>query len=199
VFSDTDSVKIQYAERHTKLFDDYNESNKKKLLFITGYYGIDEQLLHPKTVEGVEKWLGVWDFDGSYKLFKTLGAKKYIYSVEGSEQVYITVAGLGKVKGAEFINQLADTAREKMEKFAYGLFIPEKFTGKLLRHKTTPNTFKIQDYMKKIRKVNDIGGTHLSPTTFEIGEISLIKLAFGDQIKVWERLFGTWEEMKNER
>ena len=35
--------------------------------------------ISPKTIKGETKTLGVWDFDGFYTDFKTLGAKRYIF------------------------------------------------------------------------------------------------------------------------
>ena len=43
------------------------------------FYGFDyEKDLCPKTIEGETKPLGVWDYDGHYDEFKSLGAKRYI-------------------------------------------------------------------------------------------------------------------------
>lgn len=48
---------------------------------------------------GVTHYLGVWEEDKKCDLFKTLGAKKYVYEKNG--QVYITIAGVNKKKGAQ--------------------------------------------------------------------------------------------------
>ena len=43
------------------------------------YYDFDLDLLAPVTKDGKEKIIGIWDLDGHYKRFKTLGAKRYLY------------------------------------------------------------------------------------------------------------------------
>ena len=53
------------------------------------YYNLNPNLLSPKTVKGEIKPLGVWDFEGYYTRFKTLGAKRYL--VEEDDNLYLTV------------------------------------------------------------------------------------------------------------
>ena len=48
---------------------------------------------------GVRHFMGVYEDDGSYKRFVTLGAKKYAYE-DDNENVHITVAGVPKKEGA---------------------------------------------------------------------------------------------------
>ena len=43
--------------------------------------------------------MGVWEVDGIYKQFATLGAKKYVY-VDENDKLHITIAGVDKKKGA---------------------------------------------------------------------------------------------------
>ena len=46
------------------------------------------------------QYLGLYDYEGTYKKFITLGAKKYAY-VDQQDQLHITVAGCGKKTGAK--------------------------------------------------------------------------------------------------
>ena len=39
------------------------------------YYNLDKSLLSPKTKDGKVKMMGVWDFEGTYRKFKTLGGR----------------------------------------------------------------------------------------------------------------------------
>ena len=48
--------------------------------------------------------MGVYEFEGSYKQFRTLGAKKYAY-VDEKDQLHITIAGVGKSKGAAELSE----------------------------------------------------------------------------------------------
>lgn len=82
VYCDTDSVKY--------LGDiDWEPNNKKR---------IQESLesgSHALDTEGVEYYMGVFEYEGCYEEFCTLGAKKYAYRQHG--ELITTVAGVAKV------------------------------------------------------------------------------------------------------
>ena len=65
------------------------------------HYGIPLELASPKTIKGIEKPLGVWDYEGNYSRFKTLGAKRYMYEIDND--IHITVAGVSKKSGSEYL------------------------------------------------------------------------------------------------
>lgn len=69
---------------------------------------------------GKKHYLGVWDNDGEYDRFKTLGAKKYAYEEDGN--FVITVAGLSKDKGAKYI--------QSVDNFNTGIEIPSRISGR---------------------------------------------------------------------
>ena len=83
VYSNTDSLKILNYEKHTKYINWFNAQIVSKMGDMMEYYKLDKTLLKPKTKEGKEKLIGVWDFEGNYPLFKTLGAKRYLYQYGG--------------------------------------------------------------------------------------------------------------------
>lgn len=86
VYADTDSVKyIGDIDWRT-----YNDQ-KKRLSTKNGAYADD--------VHGTRHYMGVYEYEGTYKQFRTLGAKKYAYVTE-DDQLHITIAGVGKSKGA---------------------------------------------------------------------------------------------------
>ncbi len=86
VYADTDSVKYIGDIDWRK----YNEQ-KKRLSRKNGAFADD--------VNGVRHYMGVYEYEGSYKKFRTLGAKKYAY-VDDNDKLHITIAGVGKSKGA---------------------------------------------------------------------------------------------------
>lgn len=86
VYCDTDSVKYVGDIDWSK----YNEQ-KKRLSRKNGAFADD--------VHGVRHYMGVYEYEGEYKLFRTLGAKKYVY-VDADDKLHITIAGVGKSKGA---------------------------------------------------------------------------------------------------
>ena len=86
VYCDTDSVKAVRVLDVEK----YN-AEKERLAEINGGYAYD-----PK---GNKHCMGVWEVDGIYNKFATLGAKKYVYTDE-QDKLHITIAGVDKKKGA---------------------------------------------------------------------------------------------------
>ena len=125
IYSDTDSIKIFNADKHQKYFEEYNKWIVHKLEKCLNYHKIPLDYISPKTIKGESKTLGVWDFDGFYTMFKTLGAKRYIFQKD--DKISITVCGLSKKSGKEFI--------ENQEKpflfFNDGMFVDCEHTGKM--------------------------------------------------------------------
>ena len=88
VYCDTDSVK--FIDDGSISFDNYNKSRKRDSEK-NGGVATDKN--------GKKYYLGLYDYEGTYKQFITMGAKKYCY-VDQDDQLHITVAGAGKKKGA---------------------------------------------------------------------------------------------------
>ena len=89
-YVDTDSIKCVHD--HTADFEDYNKEIIKRCEE-RGYYADD-----PK---GRRHYLGVFEYEGTYAEFKTLGAKRYITKKEGASEYETTIAGVDKKKGAK--------------------------------------------------------------------------------------------------
>lgn len=89
VYCDTDSVK--FIDDGTVSFDKYNKSRKQDSIK-NGGVATDKA--------GKQYYLGLYDYEGTYKRFITMGAKKYAYE-DPAGQLHITVAGCGKSKGAQ--------------------------------------------------------------------------------------------------
>lgn len=127
IYSDTDSLKVKNYKKHLDYINRYNQETQRKLKIMCHFYGIPYEI--PKTVKGVEKPIGVWDFEGVYDHFKTLGAKRYMYDQAG--KIHITVSGIRKVSGEAFLTESCNGDIMKMyEMFADGLEIPKDKTGK---------------------------------------------------------------------
>ena len=124
VYADTDSVKILNPEKHTEYFENYNAEIIRKIERVAKLRGQNPELYMPKNPKGKKCVLGVWDFEGVFDEFKTLGAKRYLYR-EGDEYT-LTVAGTNKKKSCEY---LVSTG-EPFGKFSHKLKIPAENTGK---------------------------------------------------------------------
>lgn len=88
VYCDTDSVK--FIDDGSVSFKKYNDARKRDSIQNGGL---------AKDRAGKEYYLGLYDYEGTYKKFVTLGAKKYAY-VDQADKLHITVAGCGKSAGA---------------------------------------------------------------------------------------------------
>lgn len=90
VYSDTDSVKFIYNKEAIQNIKRYNEdriNDSKK----SGAYAT--------SITGNIYYMGVYDLDGEYKKFTTLGAKRYAYT-DDDDRLHITISGVNKEAGA---------------------------------------------------------------------------------------------------
>lgn len=124
VYADTDSVKILNPEQHKEYFENYNAEISLKIERVAKLRGQDPELYMPKNPKGKRCVLGVWDFEGVFDEFKTLGAKRYLYR-EGDEYT-LTVAGTNKKKSCEYLVSTGDPFGQ----FSHKLKIPAESTGK---------------------------------------------------------------------
>lgn len=121
-YSDTDSIKIVNSHKHQSYFERYNKEVYNKCVRCLKHYGLDINLLKPQTIEGIEKVIGVWDYEGRYTRFKTLGAKRYIYEKDGD--IHITIAGVNKSAGKKFLLTTFKTHDNIFMNFKEDLYFP---------------------------------------------------------------------------
>lgn len=165
IYSDTDSIYFLPSKEIYDFIEDYNKTIEIKFMMLCYHYDLPDDCWKPKTIEGVEKPLGFWDFDGQYKKFKTLGAKRYIKQ-DMNDNIKITVAGLGKSQGRDY---LVNNFENPFEAFSEGLTIPKGFTGKMthtILH--TKQEGQVTDYLGNTINYISRGGTHLEPCSFEM-------------------------------
>lgn len=130
VYSDTDSVKFLHYDAHKPFIEWYNRCIIAKLQAMCDELKIDYKRLEPLTKKGEKKPMGVWDFEGTYTRFKTLGAKRYL--VEHNGKLQLTVAGLSKQNGiAYMIEQCNGDFGKVFEMFNDELYIDGEHTGKM--------------------------------------------------------------------
>ena len=91
IYWDTDSVKYIGIADFSKFNNEIKELSKER-----DCIGIDAQ--------GKKHYMGVFEDDGEYDEFKTLGAKKYVYT--DSDGLHITIAGVSKKDGAKELKSI---------------------------------------------------------------------------------------------
>lgn len=92
-YCDTDSIKYIYCD--TDFFERYNKEIERRENMRADMLGIPRDKFCPKDKYGIPHRLGIFDDDGQYKKFKTLGAKKYCY-VDNDNKLHMTVSGVRK-------------------------------------------------------------------------------------------------------
>ena len=75
-YTDTDSLKFVNLEKHKQYFEDYNRKLLIRLKKVMDFLGIPFEKCTPKTIDGKVKPIGVFDYEGTYRRFKYLGAKR---------------------------------------------------------------------------------------------------------------------------
>lgn len=177
IYSDTDSIKVFNVDKHMKYIDNYNKEITAKLKQCLKIYNIDYSLICPKTITGKTKPLGVWDFDGHYKHFKTLGAKRYVV-VDDDNNIHITIAGVSKTAGRDYMLHQFKTVDGVFKAFTEDLEFPKQYTvdgvikngsGKL-RHTYVdiPRSGKMVDYKGVECEYHELSGVHLEPTEYSL-------------------------------
>ena len=102
VYADTDSIKGINFQDHEDFFTLYNLGIENQLNKMCRTLRIPIELCKPKTPKGETKTIGVFEIEESYKYFKTIGAKRYIYEYESGELLF-TVSGVNKHYGVPYL------------------------------------------------------------------------------------------------
>lgn len=175
VYSDTDSVKFINLERHKLYFETYNKLVVEKLKKACDFHGIELNNVMPKNKKGETKILGIWEFEGTYTKFKTLGAKRYMIQKENALTVgnnnynfSLTVSGVNKKNAIPY---LLEKYGENgiFNAFTNYLEIPENATGKNIHTYIDYETNgKVIDYLGNEYLFECKSGVHLEPTSYTL-------------------------------
>lgn len=165
MYCDTDSIYHKPSPAAQGIIDRVNNEVRERLstaMHYRWFYASDEEVedaLAPKDIKGVRHHIGLFEVDGHYDNFKTLGAKRY--TVEKGDQFKITVAGLSK-GAASYIKENGG-----MEAFVDGLTVPAEKSGRLT-HTYSEETVRnlITDYMGNTCPMEQHGFIHLEPSPY---------------------------------
>ena len=173
VYSDTDSIKVLNYESHMSYIERYNEAVMEKLGRAAEFHKIDPSEFSPRNRKGKQKPLGVWDFEGVFERFKTVGAKRYMFErydkdVDDDHPKWnLTVAGVNKKKAMEYILK---TYADPFDGLEEGLVVPGDYSGRLLLDycKDEPCSGKVKDYLGEWGEFSELSYIHMEPTTYEL-------------------------------
>lgn len=189
IYSDTDSIKLQNATAHKNYFDTYNNVVYNKLKAACKYHKIPFEKCSPETIKGITKILGVWDYEGTYTRFKTLGAKRYmveeqnaLYADGKSYKYSLTISGVNKKTAIPY---LVKTYGDGIfNAFTNYLEFPNEATGKNIH---TYIDYEINgvitDYLGNKCNFAENSGVHLEPTSYNLS-LSIMYLNFLRGIKL---------------
>lgn len=176
VYSDTDSIKVRNIESHKQYIEDYNKNITKKIYACLDHYGINHSYAHPKTIKGIEKPLGVWDYEGMYTRFKTLGAKRYLVEKDGD--IAITIAGVSKKAGKQYLRWKYKTNDKIFKNFVEGITFPSSYdrdgeeengSGKLCHtYIDVRMCGELTDYLGNVMYYDEESGIHMENTEYTL-------------------------------
>ena len=164
-YSDTDSVKFVNMDKHKRYFERYNDIVVNKLKRAMEFHGFDFERVCPSTIKGKKKIIGVWDYDGFYIKFRTLGAKRYMVLTDKGYS--LTVSGVNKKYAIPYLYETYGDSM--MEHFTDGLVIPPKYTGKNIHTYIDEETNGVVcDYLGVTAPYNEKSSIHLEESGYEL-------------------------------
>lgn len=179
LYCDTDSIYYVDNPLAAAIIDKVNSTIVNDMsAYFSGYdQNMAYDKLAPKTKNGDRKFLGIFEPDGTYKQFKTLGAKRYatIAEKDGKDRFSITVAGLNKKAGDHFDYDAGEwvegyvTKMGGMDFFKDGMTIPKEHSGRLIHTYSDEHfTDYIEDYLGNRMRVEQHGFVHLEESHYTL-------------------------------
>lgn len=179
IYSDTDSLKSLNTEKHEEYFNRYNSQILIKIKRAAQYHKIDISKFSPLTKKNKAKVIGVWENEGVYEKFKTLGAKRYLTFKHQDEEFEdnglivqltkprheITLAGANKKKT---IVHLLKTGKP-FENFDDNLTIPPNYSGRLtLTYIDEETEGEIIDMYGISYHYHELSSIHMEPSEYHL-------------------------------
>ena len=185
IYSDTDSIKVfaGSSKLQTYLTDYHHDLDLKFSWMLEKRRKFQREDLSPCTIDGIPKPIGVWDFEGRYDYFKTLGSKRYIK--HDKYGVFPTVAGISPKNLSKYLTNsnmhfvTCECANGCMivykpdldgvfNAFADGLHVPKEQTGKLASVYYQDVDMTVTDCYGNVCHVKQKYGVHLTPVDFTL-------------------------------
>lgn len=175
IYADTDSIKVVNKDKHIEYINKYNKTIELKIQKALEYHKIPIKYGRPKTIKGVEKIIGIWDYEGQYDKFKTLGAKRYI--TVKNQDINITISGVNKKNGNKYLKYKFKTIDNILKNFDDQLIFPGQYydsdkqsaTGKSVHTYIDIETKgEVVDYLGNIGKYHELSSIHMESTDYSM-------------------------------
>ena len=184
-YSDTDSVKFTNLNKHINYFNNYNNRLIARLRKIMEFLNIPFEKCVPKTIKGQVKPIGVFEYEGTYRRFKYLGAKRYCYEDQENE-IHLTVSGINKFVCVPYLKKTYGNNTNIFNAFNDGLVIPKGQTGKQIHTYIDYETKGIvRDYLGDEYEYHELSGIHMEDTEYSLSmSEEFLRYLLGVQVKV---------------
>ena len=169
-YSDTDAIKFTNEENNKPFIEAYNRMITAKVNKTIKELELHEYL-DLENIHGEIKPLGIFEKDGQYDKFKTLGAKRYMFRTKNKYE--LVLAGLGKDNGMDYLKKLGKNKEAGIFKqFNNELYVPKEHTGNLTHiYIDHPIEVEITDYLGKTAKVKEQSSIYLESSDFTLSDI----------------------------
>lgn len=196
IYSDTDSLKVSNYQKHLEWLDKYNRNVTAKINECLEASSIPRSLAYCKTIKGVVKPLGVFDFEGVYSHFKTLGAKRYMFIQDN--KLNITISGVSKKYGSEYLINEYKSPLNALKHFNDDLYFPATYmvgdeehlgTGKLVHTYIDELQYGyVTDYLGQPLFYREFSSTHLENASYSLSLDDLFLMyLFGDTTSIFTK------------
>lgn len=168
VYSDTDSLKMLNGSQHLEYIERYNSMINEKIRVAMEHHNFPINRTRPRTITGVEKPIGVWDYEGHYIKFKTLGAKRYLW-LDSNNRMQMTVAGLSKKIGLKYLQFIDNRKQSVFDLFNMDMYIPKGWTGKMLHtYIDTPTSLVLTDYQGHVTECSELSSLYMEEAEYTL-------------------------------
>lgn len=189
-YTDTDSVKLTNYENHKEYYARYNRRLLLRLKKVMDLLNIPFEKCTPKTINGEVKPIGVFEYEGTYKRFKYLGAKRYMvekYNEKKQKDVIdLTVSGVNKFVCVPYLEKKYGDNTSIFNAFNDGLIIPKGYTGKQIHTYIDYETEgDIRDYLGNDYHYHELSGIHMEDTEYSLSiSEEFLRYLLGRQTKI---------------
>lgn len=161
IYSDTDSVKFTNYEKHLDYFKKYGEIIMEKISDASTFHRISIDEFSPQNKSGKKVTIGLWDFEGVYDKFKTLGAKRYLVQKDG--KFSLTVAGVNKKSACKYLEETGDPFKF----FTKDLVIPADYSKRnVLTYIDDETSGLVCDYNGVVLPYREMSSIHMESTEY---------------------------------
>ena len=170
-YCDTDSVK--FVGDHERYFKKVNAAAVENLSALSRRMNIPMDEVIPRSPNGEQKFLGVWEHEYDAYRFKTVGSKRYLTEYKGDGEhddhsIELTVAGSNKIKTLEYLKQQALVTNTDIFKlFDDELVIPAEYAQRTVsKFVDKERSGYITDYTGENRWFYSKSGVYIEPASY---------------------------------